>query len=460
MVHALSAAEIEGAKTLGLVDGTPFILGDDGSYDYDLNRFFRACPTLGVRSPNSLRAYGLDILTWMRFLAGHRPGKSLWQADRDDVAAFYEARRLSLPPARISAASWNRSIAALDKLYRWAVEEGLIPKSPFTYRQAWRRTSRGAVMTIAANTATERGARTRDVKFLSLDRYLLFREIGLRGRLLDGSEDPIWQGRNSERNAVFAELLITTGLRLQEAASLLWIEFPKLEPAGTLRSRSFLLSAAIAKGSKGRQIRLPERVLKRLHEYVEVERSNALARRSRAGSRSVEHPIRVLSHDRRTLVLEKDAARAGIDVLTPRERNRLIWSETSEPLSLWLTEGGQPMPMAAWEAVFRRASQRCRRFGIDLDVTPHTLRHTFAVHMLSLLVREQIGWVLDERSTHIGAAYRRLIGDPLLKLQRLLGHSRVESTYIYLDCLEESQEIVDAAVDAWELRINAGGPVQ
>ena len=79
--------------------------------------------------------------------------------------------------------------------------------------------------------------------------------------------------------------------------------------------------------------------------------------------------------------------------------------------------------------------------------------------MLSLLVREQIGWVLDERRSHIGAAHRRLIGDPLLKLQRLLGHSRIESTHIYLDCMEESQEMIDAAVEAWELRVNAGGPL-
>jgi integrase len=80
------------------------------------------------------------------------------------------------------------------------------------------------------------------------------------------------------------------------------------------------------------------------------------------------------------------------------------------------------------------------------------LRHTFAVHMLSLLVREQIEWVLDERSAHVGASYRRLIGDPLLKLQRLMGHRRIESTYIYLDHLDESQELVDAAVDEWGLR--------
>ena len=111
------------------------------------------------------------------------------------------------------------------------------------------------------------------------------------------------------------------------------------------------------------------------------------------------------------------------------------------------------MPLAAWEAVFRRASARCRSFGIEIDVTPHMPRHSFAVHMLTLLLREQIGWMLEERVGQMSPAYRRMIGDPLLKLQRLMGHSRIESTYIYLDHLDDSQALVDAAVDQWGLDV-------
>ncbi len=67
-------------------------------------------------------------------------------------------------------------------------------------------------------------------------------------------------------------------------------------------------------------------------------------------------------------------------------------------------------------------------------MTPHTLRHTFAVNMLSMLIREQIGAVFDPQDRH-GATYRRILGDPLQKLQHLLGHASVTSTYIYLDSL-------------------------
>ena len=75
--------------------------------------------------------------------------------------------------------------------------------------------------------------------------------------------------------------------------------------------------------------------------------------------------------------------------------------------------------------------------------------------MLTLLLREQIGWVMNHRSAQVGQAWRRLIGDPLLKLQRLMGHSRIESTYIYLEHIADSQELVDAAIEQWGLDVAA-----
>jgi site-specific recombinase XerD len=465
VTHELSAEEITAADSIGLVEGMPFILGRDGSYDHHLNRFLRSCPTMGVRSLNSLRAYARDIVVWMRFLDERRDGKSLWSADRDDIAAFHEVRRLSEPPFRISASSWNRMIAALDKFYRWAVDEKIIAAVPFTYRQLWSRASTsGAVMAVAVNCAKESGARNGDMRFLDLPRYLVFREVGLRGRLPDGQEDPTWRGRNGERNALFAELVITTGLRLQEASSLLLNELPAPDtrPDPAARSLAFRLAAATAKGSRGRDIRMPVRLIRQLQDYARIERENALGRARRRGRiHRMDRSIPVAGHEHCALrLIDGDrTVRASVDQLTPSERTRLVEAKTGAPLALWLTEDGRPMPMASWEAVFMRASERCRRFGFkDMDVTPHMLRHSFAVHMLTLLLREQIGWVISERSRHLGSAYRRMIGDPLLKLQRLMGHRRIESTYIYLDHLADSQEIVDAAVRKLGLDVASGEP--
>ena len=87
----------------------------------------------GVRSQHSLRSYAYDLLVWVRFLDEAR-SKTVWQATREDVDAYHRARRDDEAANRVSAASWNRAVAALDKLYRWAVEEGLIAQSPFSYR--------------------------------------------------------------------------------------------------------------------------------------------------------------------------------------------------------------------------------------------------------------------------------------------------------------------------------------
>jgi site-specific recombinase XerD len=448
------------AKNAGLADGIPFILNADGSCDHELNRFFRECPSMGLRSPNSLRSYARDLVTWMRFLADVR-GKSVWQADGQDVIAYHRARRQGPSPNRIAAVSWNRSIAALEKFYGWAKQEGLVTVPPFSYRQGLYRAHGAAhILSGPVNRAYEPAARQQDMRFVALDRFLLFRDVGLRGRLPDGSEDHNWRGRNGERNALFAELLVTTGLRLTEASAWLTMELPRLETfTGTgLRSIPYLLPSAIAKGSKGREIRLPLRILRQLTDYTGLERANAVERFiARTPWQRGANTLRMMGHDRGIAFLTGDDDvwnRVRIDQLTPADRFRLVHCTAEgvlvEPAVLWLTETGSPVTQNDWEAVFRRASQRCRELDIDIEVTPHTLRHTFAVHMLSRLIQAQIGTVIKNRSSaeQHGAAYQRMIGDPLQKLQHLLGHASIASTYVYLDSLEECRELVDTAANA------------
>jgi hypothetical protein len=93
------------------------ILRDEALYDPDLDRFFRDLPLNGVRSRHSLRAYGYDVLVWVRF-PSEACAKTLWQADRHDVLAYHRVRRRVEAGQRISTASWNRAVACLDCLYR------------------------------------------------------------------------------------------------------------------------------------------------------------------------------------------------------------------------------------------------------------------------------------------------------------------------------------------------------
>lgn len=138
-----------------------------------------------------------------------------------------------------------------------------------------------------------------------------------------------------------------------------------------------------------------------------------------------------------------------MDALTPDERGRLVLcaedGAPAEPAALWLTEVGQPVRPNSWEAVFARASRRCAEAGRPIRISPHQLRHTFAVHMLAMLIQHR----LAEASPSAGpmAGYRELLGDPLQQVQRLLGHASLATTYIYLDHIASRADTVDAAVE-------------
>ena len=438
----------------GLDHYVPVILRGGVPYNADLDRFFLDLPLNGVRSRHSLRAYAYDIVVWLRFLDAAY-NKTVWAATRSDVDAFHRVRRRKDAGARISAASWNRSIAALEKLYQWAVLEGIVASSPFTHRDVWRRASVGGRGRIAArNDAFERCAKRSDVRFVSLEDYRRFRDIGLRGLAPDGVERRGTRDRNGLRNALFAELLVTTGLRLEEASSLLASEVDALQQTAPSNHQIwFELPAGLTKGNRGRAILMPTDLLSRLRMYMAVERAHAVAKfKARAGWHAMERPIficRPVPGARRLALFE--GGTVSFEVITPEERQRLIICHTDgkpiEPAALWVTEIGQPVRPNSWEVAFARASRRCVANGFMINITPHQLRHTFAVHMLAMLIQHQLRGALPVASSGPAEGYRRLLGDPLQQVQRLLGHASLATTSLYLDHIVTRADTVDAAVE-------------
>lgn len=449
------SAEGEGSSCWSRRAQVPTILRDGSAYDAHLDRFLADLPLNGVRSEHSLRSYAYDLLVWVRFLDEAR-GKIVWQAVRADVDAYHRARRQDDAANRISAASWNRAVAALDKLYRWAVEEGLVAQSPFTYRDVWRRLPTGGRATIVArNQAYERAARRANVKFITIEGYRRFRDVGLQGLTVDGAERPGARDRNGTRNALFADLLITTGLRLEEASSLLAVEIEHAIHAtdGGDKQVAFRLPAALTKGDKGRTIRIPASLLARMRSYTQVERSIAVEKfKAREGAKRIATAITCRINADMIEVTTQSGQRTPLrlDTITPDERRRLVACNDDgtpqQPAALWLSEVGLPIAPNSWEAVFARASRRCQAAGLAFDVSPHQLRHSFAVHMLALLIRQRFGEMSKDQDLS-GTAYRRLLGDPLQQVQRLLGHASLATTYIYLDHLAGCQDTVDAAVE-------------
>lgn len=449
-VIAASSITIQERRSAeGLDAHVPMILRDGALYDPDLDRFFRDLPLNGVRSRHSLRAYGYDVLVWARFLSD-ACAKTIWQADRHDVHAYHRVRRRADAEQRISAATWNRAVACLDRLYLWGVQEGLIVEAPFTHRSVWRQGYAGRRSQVAArNDAYEPAARRADVSFVTLEDYRRFRDVGLKALLPDGRTRPGARDRNGIRNALFADLLVTTGLRLEEASSLFTSDlvFADQRPG---RQVWLDLPDAQTKGDRGRQILVPARLLEQVRAYVDVERAHAITKfQQRSGWQSIDRPIFV-RHERYPARLRLlDGGYIALDLLDPEERCRIIVCDNdgkpNEPAALWLSEVGMPVQPNSWEVIFARASSRSRSFGFDISVSPHQLRHTFAVHMLAMLIQHRIRDAALPAGPMEG--YRQALGDPLQQVQRLLGHASLTTTYIYLDHIATRADTVDAAVE-------------
>ncbi|HEX4655002.1 MAG TPA: site-specific tyrosine recombinase XerD [Mycobacteriales bacterium] len=95
-------------------------------------------------------------------------------------------------------------------------------------------------------------------------------------------------------------------------------------------------------------------------------------------------------------------ARSAVDAYLVRGRPALVAAGRGTPALFVNHRGGRLSRQSAW-TVLRQAAERA---GITADVSPHTLRHSFATHLLD------------------GGADVRVV-------QELLGHASVSSTQIY-----------------------------
>lgn len=447
----------------GARDGLPFVLSPDGSYDVELNRFFRELGGWGVRAANSVAAYARDVMLFCRFLHASRGGKTIWECDGADLRAYKAVRLHSPGEHQVSVSTWRRSIAALDKWATWAVYEGLLPAAPFRYVDKTVMTPQG-LKRVRVNVEQEPDRQTEPIRFIAFEDYLLWRDVGLRGELPDGRPDPAWRGRHGERNAMFADLLVYTGMRLGEAASLLVGEIPPLGAgSGSKRGLGDLrLAAAVTKRNKARTVFVNRRALAALHRYIEIERDELVTRRLAGPGYPVSDDTVLVRRAGRTTLTPAEGqgswpySRLGMEL----RRHLMAVAPTGElagPLWLWLGQDGRPLAPSTWQSAFHRANERCARFDLEISASPHTLRHTFAVHMLGLLLRQTVralGMQTDRRLTH-AQVKRLLIGNPMRKLQLLLGHSQESTVYAYLDVLDEAQEIVLSALDEWDAQAAA-----
>ena len=295
-----------------------------------------------------------------RFLAERRGGKTVWQAGQEDLRAYRRARRSG--EGAVSASTWNRFIAALDKWAEWAVYEKLIEAPPFRYADVTVWTPHRPAR-IRVNAEREPGEESGPVRFLPYADYLRWRDVGLRGLLPDGSPDPAWRGRHGERNAAFADLMVGTGMRLCEASSLLVSELPP--PGGRSRTGELPLPSSITKRNRARSAFVSQRVLRRVHQYADIERDELVARMLAGGAydraEGGSGPQRRVRRVKKASLLQPAVQRGAVrvvapravpaDVLGPAEQLLLNGGQSAEPGASpqrgdVITDGGPPVGVA------------------------------------------------------------------------------------------------------------------
>ncbi len=428
------------AKT-SVPDGMPFFLDERGAYIAIVNRFLRDLPALGCRSPRTWLGYAYDILVFWLFLIEQRGKNNIFDAIFDDIAEFSRRRLSGKNP--VSSKTMNRTIAALEKLFEWARDNEIIAaaKTPFRYskRKFWLGYGRFAI--ARRNTLYVNVERSSPVSAISLSDFLFFRDVGLAGRLPDGRRDPDFQAQNAVRNVAVANLQLETGMRVTESLALLIDEWPEPDLRSVAKA-NFDLPSAITKGNVARTIRVPAEVLLEVAHYRNLERVETVERARLDGL--YDDPADWLHVERtcdgRLRPIDWNGGQAvHLQKLKPEQRSRLVLCRAGAivgPLQTFVANGGRPLTSNGLRLAFARASERCGRFGRQIHITPHVLRHTFAVLTLAKLIQNQ-GIRLSQLQDHTNSLRNEtlvhLLFNPLEEIQRRMGHRSIQTTFYYLD---------------------------
>lgn len=214
---------------------------------------------------------------------------------------------------------------------------------------------------VLVPTARAKNARTSDVRWFTPQAFRRWVDVGLRGCDTDGLPMTGWAGRLADRNAAFADLLFSSGMRLTEGASLLTVEVPRLQLEGG-RYYAGRLARAVTKSKRARTFYSSSVVVGEIEGYEESSRARVV-RRAQAMGRYDGLPMRLVTHQsgrHRRLLHWRD--RNGMEGRTPlteatvEERMSLFTEGPDGPEPMWLslTESGLPMRPASWEGVCRR----------------------------------------------------------------------------------------------------------
>lgn len=259
------------------------------------------------------------------------------------------------------------------------------------------------------------------------------------GHLGDGAREPL-----------FSDLAVESGARRSEVNRLSWIGLPDRHPG-----RNPCEVWVVGKGFKERQVFVSWHTLQSVLSYRLGRRADAveagqphLERKLRAGELvacQVRQPDR---HRRPQVELAGGRRRALVDLgddvlgrLVVRQEDGML-----DPAALFVsTRCAHMLAPSHWNRMFSVANERAHQLNPSFPkVTPHLLRHSFAVHLLSALLQRLKA---TDRSVS-----EQVLEEPRLFIARVLGHSDPATTLVYLEAaMRSSGEPLQALAEMCEL---------
>ncbi|TXH09704.1 MAG: hypothetical protein E6R02_08160 [Gammaproteobacteria bacterium] len=386
--------------------------------------------------PNSIAAYARDALEFARFIESR--GIGVLDVTEQDIVG-YRASRLE---AGISGRSWARQLVVIRALFTYLYETGQRKSLPW-------------IQVGTRSVVNPRVPKTdMDVRAISHSQWVALRDVGFGGQLPDGEMDESYRGRCTVRNACAAELALTTGMRLTEWSTLLDAEIRSVT-GGTS-----LLLEACAKNGRRRRVYVPASTVQSIELYRSTERKASIRRAQSYLRRKLSTLALVTEMDEAAgkLTYTVDGARRREEFarIPPKARRLLVTVGSDgwvEPLSLFVGRSGLPPSQRRWHQYFAEANDRIETFEGRLPampaVTPHDLRHTFAIVMLRSLQARAAQFEYARPKQGVGTLSEHIVHNPLLTLQRLLGHASPSTTMEYLRFVDESDALIQAAFESW-----------
>ena len=424
--RAASHMDIESDFSLlitAVPEGTPIYL--EGHTPAEFWFDFGVYIGLNWRDPTR-RQYAYTALGFANFIGSR--GTPVAEVVEPDLIEYRQKR---VDEDLLSPSSWSTEATVIRLIFDYAIERELIKRRPW--------------IDVGRRNAVSQPNRTQaEARALTPEEWRAFRDVGLLGRDEHGRPDTSFMGKHSLRNAAGAQVALATGLRVCEFHSLLTTE---VEGAPDQWGGVHVAMEECAKGRRPRTIYLPGLARRAVLEYIATERAALISRRpkrvlARTDDLFVVDPKQSsATHFTGTLYGRRITRRVADLGPALRRRTYLRTEHGLEPAALFVNAFGRMTSKSTWHRVFNAASARVAGVGslpsAAADVQPHVLRHSFARMMLAFLSEMR-----SDNPDEYGGI------DPLVEVQRMLGHASLTTTSIYLESDRMGGE-VEEAFAAW-----------